>query len=55
MPNCVFKCITRSSNKAGDLVAAKQYDPRKVLAYGVDAIKNTIIEKFTKFNSLNKA
>lgn len=41
--------------KAGDLVAAKQYDPRKVLAYGVDAIKNTIIEKFTKFNSLNKA
>ncbi|QDI64564.1 class II fructose-1,6-bisphosphate aldolase [Ureaplasma parvum] len=40
--------------KAGDLILSKQYDPRKILAYGVDAIKNTIIDKFTKFNSLNK-
>lgn len=39
---------------AGDLVATKQYDPRKILEYGVKAIEATIEEKFKKFGNYNK-
>ncbi|WP_031488876.1 class II fructose-1,6-bisphosphate aldolase [Ureaplasma canigenitalium] len=37
-----------------DLYRNKNYDPRKVLKDGVEAIKKTIIEKYHQFNCVNR-
>lgn len=37
-----------------NLVSSKLYDPRKILSYGVDAIKQVVKRKYHEFNCLNR-
>ena len=50
-----FAAATRSYIEAGKDKAGKGFDPRKLLAPGTDAIKQTVKEKIELFGSANKA
>jgi fructose-bisphosphate aldolase class II len=50
-----FAAATRKYIEAGKDKEAKGFDPRKLLAPGVDAIKATVTEKLTLFGSVGKA
>ena len=50
-----FAAATRSYIEAGKDLSGKGFDPRKLLAPGVDAIKATVKEKIELFGSANKA
>ena len=50
-----FAAATRSYVEAGKDLEGKGFDPRKLLAPGVEAIKETVREKITLFGSANKA
>jgi fructose-bisphosphate aldolase class II len=50
-----FTAATRKYFEAGKDLEGKGFDPRKVLAPGVEAIKETVREKITLFGSANKA
>ena len=50
-----FAAATRSYIEAGKDKEGKGFDPRKVLAPGVEAIKETVREKIDLFGSANKA
>ena len=50
-----FAAATRKYVEAGKDLEGKGFDPRKVLAPGVEAIKETVREKITLFGSANKA
>ena len=50
-----FKEATRAYIEAGKDLQGKGFDPRKLLAPGVEAIKATIKEKMELFGSINKA
>ena len=51
----VFAAATRKYIEAGKDKEGKGFDPRKLLAPGVEAIKNTVKEKMELFGSVNKA
>jgi len=51
----VFAAATRKYIEAGKDLEGKGFDPRKLLAPGVDAIKQSVREKITLFGSVNKA
>ncbi len=50
-----FAAATRKYIESGKDLEGKGFDPRKVLAPGVEAIKATVIEKMELFGSVNKA
>ncbi len=50
-----FAKATRAYVEAGKDLQGKGFDPRKLLAPGVDAIKATVKEKMELFGSVNKA
>ena len=50
-----FAAATRAYVEAGKDLAGKGFDPRKLLAPGVEAIKATVKEKMELFGSVNKA
>ena len=50
-----FAAATRAYIEAGKDLAGKGFDPRKLLAPGVEAIKATVKEKMELFGSVNKA
>ena len=50
-----FAAATRAFVKSGKSDEGKNYDPRKFLAPGVDAMKATVKEKMELFGSVNKA
>ena len=50
-----FAAATRKYVEAGKDLEGKGFDPRKLLAPGVDAIKATVKEKIELFGSANKA
>ncbi|MBQ7726368.1 MAG: class II fructose-1,6-bisphosphate aldolase [Clostridia bacterium] len=50
-----FAAATRKYIEAGKDLAGKGFDPRKLLADGVTAIKNTVKEKMELFGSIDKA
>ena len=50
-----FAAATRKYVEAGKDLQGKGFDPRKLLADGVQAIKNTVKEKMELFGSVNKA
>ncbi len=50
-----FTAAVRSYIEAGKDLEGKGFDPRKVLAPGVEAIKATVKEKMELFGSVNKA
>ena len=50
-----FAAATREYVEAGKDLQGKGFDPRKLLAPGVEAIKATIKEKMELFGSINKA
>ena len=50
-----FSAATRKYIEAGKDLEGKGFDPRKVLAPGVEAIKATVKEKMTLFGSVGKA
>ena len=50
-----FAAATRQYIEAGKDLEGKGFDPRKLLAPGVEAIKETVREKITLFGSANKA
>ena len=50
-----FAAATREYIEAGKDLQGKGFDPRKLLAPGVDAIKATVREKIELFGSANKA
>jgi fructose-bisphosphate aldolase class II len=50
-----FQEATRAYIEAGKDLQGKGFDPRKLLAPGVEAIKATIKEKMELFGSINKA
>ena len=50
-----FAAATREYVEAGKDLQGKGFDPRKLLAPGVEAIKETVREKITLFGSANKA
>ena len=50
-----FAAATRKYIEAGKDLEGKGFDPRKLLAPGVEAIKATVREKITLFGSANKA
>ena len=50
-----FAAATRSYIEAGKDLSGKGFDPRKLLAPGVEAIKATVKEKIELFGSANKA
>jgi fructose-bisphosphate aldolase class II len=50
-----FAAATREYIEAGKDLSGKGFDPRKLLAPGVDAIKATVKEKMELFGSVNKA
>ncbi|MBE6700955.1 MAG: class II fructose-1,6-bisphosphate aldolase [Ruminococcaceae bacterium] len=50
-----FAAATRKYVEAGKDLQGKGFDPRKLLADGVEAIKETVREKITLFGSANKA
>ena len=51
----VFAAATRKYIEAGKDLEAKGFDPRKLLAPGVEAIKAIVREKLTMFGSVGKA
>ena len=51
----VFAAATRKYVEAGKDLEGKGFDPRKLLAPGVDAIKQAVREKMTLFGSVNQA
>ena len=50
-----FSAATRKYIEEGKDLVGKGFDPRKVLAPGVEAIKETVKEKMELFGSVNKA
>ena len=50
-----FAAATREYIEAGKDLRGKGYDPRKLLAPGAKAIKETVKEKIEMFGSANKA
>jgi len=50
-----FAAATRKYVEAGKDLEGKGFDPRKLLAPGVEAIKDTVREKINLFGSANKA
>lgn len=50
-----FAEATRKYIEAGKDLESKGFDPRKLLAPGVEAIKKTVKEKLTMFGSVNQA
>ncbi len=50
-----FAAATRKYIEAGKVLSGKGFDPRKLLADGTEAIKNTVREKMTLFGSVGKA
>jgi fructose-bisphosphate aldolase class II len=50
-----FAAATRKYIEEGKDLSGKGFDPRKVLAPGYEAIKNTVKEKMELFGSVNKA
>lgn len=50
-----FAAATRKYFEAGKDLEGKGFDPRKILAPGFEAIKNTVKEKMELFGSVNKA
>lgn len=50
-----FAAATRKYIEAGKDLEGKGFDPRKLLAPGAEAIKNTVREKITLFGSSDKA
>ncbi|MBR5202025.1 MAG: fructose-bisphosphate aldolase, partial [Clostridia bacterium] len=50
-----FQEATRKYIEAGKDLEGKGFDPRKLLADGVEAIKATVREKIELFGSANKA
>ena len=50
-----FAAATRGYVEAGKDLSGKGFDPRKLLAPGVEAIKATVKEKMELFGSVNKA
>ena len=50
-----FAAATREYIEAGKDVAGKGYDPRKLLAPGFEAIKETVKAKMELFGSVGKA
>ena len=50
-----FAAATRKYIEAGKDLTGKGFDPRKLLADGFEAIKNTVREKMTLFGSVGKA
>ena len=50
-----FAAATRKYIEAGKDLEGKGFDPRKLLAPGAEAIKDTVREKITLFGSANKA
>ena len=50
-----FAAATRKYIEAGKDLEGKGFDPRKLLAPGVEAIKETVKEKIELFGSANKA
>ncbi|MBO5454752.1 MAG: class II fructose-1,6-bisphosphate aldolase [Clostridia bacterium] len=50
-----FAAATRKYVEAGKDLEGKGFDPRKLLAPGVEAIKETVKEKMELFGSVNKA
>lgn len=50
-----FAAATRKYIEAGKDLEGKGFDPRKLLAPGAEAIKNTVREKITLFGSADKA
>ncbi len=50
-----FAAATRKYVEAGKDLEGKGFDPRKLLAPGFDAIKETVKEKMELFGSINKA
>ena len=50
-----FAAATRAYVEAGKDLSGKGFDPRKLLAPGVEAIKATVREKMELFGSVNKA
>ncbi len=50
-----FAAATRKYIEAGKDLNGKGFDPRKLLADGTEAIKNTVREKMTLFGSVGKA
>ena len=50
-----FAAATRQYIEEGKDLVGKGFDPRKVLAPGVEAIKATVKEKIELFGSANKA
>ena len=53
--NRLVTLATRKYIEAGKDLAGKGFDPRKLLADGVEAIKATVKEKMELFGSVNKA
>lgn len=51
----VFAAATRKYIEAGKDLEGKGFDPRKLLAPGVEAIKQSVREKMTLFGSVNQA
>ncbi|NLB90734.1 MAG: class II fructose-bisphosphate aldolase family protein, partial [Clostridiales bacterium] len=51
----VFAAAVRKYIEEGKDLQGKGFDPRKLLAPGVTAIKEAVMEKFTLFGSLGKA
>ena len=50
-----FAAAVRGYIEAGKDLSGKGFDPRKLLAPGVDAIKETVKEKMTLFGSVGRA
>lgn len=50
-----FAAATRKYIEEGKDLSGKGFDPRKILAPGYEAIKNTVKEKMELFGSVNKA
>jgi len=50
-----FAAATREYVEAGKDLQGKGFDPRKLLAPGVEAIKATVKEKMELFGSIGKA
>ena len=50
-----FAAATRTYIEEGKDLQGKGFDPRKLLAPGVEAIKATVREKINLFGSANKA
>ncbi|MBQ7046090.1 MAG: class II fructose-bisphosphate aldolase, partial [Clostridia bacterium] len=50
-----FAAATRKYVEAGKDLQGKGFDPRKLLADGTQAIKDTVKEKMELFGSVNKA